>query len=141
MNDKNINSDQSLLSRPSVLSNSRQNSKKAAYGGLIFAQALAATERTVDDSMRPHSTHSYFILNGRSFLINNFLFMINLNRKVIISPCRGHVSIFAKKIWFLFMYKGIFCFNLKCKFQWTRLSHWNIECVVSETVAHSAPGN
>ncbi|PAV82247.1 hypothetical protein WR25_24503 [Diploscapter pachys] len=49
--------------KPSVLSNSRQNSKKAAYGGLIFAQALAATERTVDDSMRPHSTHSYFILN------------------------------------------------------------------------------
>ncbi|PIO56573.1 hypothetical protein TELCIR_22027 [Teladorsagia circumcincta] len=42
----------------------RQGSSKAAYGGLIFAQALAAAENTVDESLKPHAMHSFFILKG-----------------------------------------------------------------------------
>ncbi|CAB3411132.1 unnamed protein product [Caenorhabditis bovis] len=49
--------------RPQVLKNSRQGHHSAAYGGLIFSQALAAAEKTVDSVFRPHSVHSYFILN------------------------------------------------------------------------------
>ncbi|VDN22986.1 unnamed protein product [Cylicostephanus goldi] len=49
--------------RTSNLSTLRQGSAKAAYGGLIFAQALAAAEETVDEKFKPHAMHSFFILN------------------------------------------------------------------------------
>ncbi|CAD6193962.1 unnamed protein product [Caenorhabditis auriculariae] len=49
--------------QPATLKNVRQGHSTAAYGGLIFAQALAAAEQTVDAKFRPHSVHSYFILN------------------------------------------------------------------------------
>lgn len=45
------------------LSTSGQQSPHAAYGGLIMAQALAAAEATVTDAFKPHSMHSFFILN------------------------------------------------------------------------------
>ncbi|CAI2346204.1 unnamed protein product [Caenorhabditis sp. 36 PRJEB53466] len=48
---------------PATLTNGRQAHHAAAYGGLIFAQALAAAEKTVEEKFKPHSTHSYFILN------------------------------------------------------------------------------
>ncbi|VDP05954.1 unnamed protein product [Heligmosomoides polygyrus] len=41
----------------------RHGSSRAAYGGLIFAQALAAAENTVDEKLKPHAMHSFFILN------------------------------------------------------------------------------
>ncbi len=34
------------------------------FGGLVIAQALVATMRTVDRSLSPHSLHAYFILPG-----------------------------------------------------------------------------
>ncbi len=34
------------------------------FGGLVIAQALVATMRTVDLSLSPHSLHAYFILPG-----------------------------------------------------------------------------
>uniref|UniRef100_A0A1I7XPP9 Secreted protein n=1 Tax=Heterorhabditis bacteriophora TaxID=37862 RepID=A0A1I7XPP9_HETBA len=40
------------------------NSTKAAFGGLIFSQALAAAENTVNEEMKPHSMHSFFIMSG-----------------------------------------------------------------------------
>ncbi|KAF1766112.1 hypothetical protein GCK72_006068 [Caenorhabditis remanei] len=48
---------------PATLSNGRQAHHGAAYGGLIFSQAMAAAEKTVEEKFKPHSTHSYFILN------------------------------------------------------------------------------
>nr|CDJ82438.1 Acyl-CoA thioesterase domain containing protein [Haemonchus contortus] len=48
--------------RTSNLVTFRQGSSKAAYGGLIFAQALAAAENTVDETLKPHAMHSFFIL-------------------------------------------------------------------------------
>ncbi|KAK6042375.1 hypothetical protein COOONC_20120 [Cooperia oncophora] len=50
--------------RTSNLVTFRQGSSRAAYGGLIFAQALAAAENTVDDTLKPHAIHSFFILTG-----------------------------------------------------------------------------
>ncbi|ETN78294.1 putative acyl-CoA thioesterase II [Necator americanus] len=49
--------------RTSNLSTIRQGSTKAAYGGLIFAQALATAESTVQEKFKPHAMHSFFILN------------------------------------------------------------------------------
>ncbi|EYC41686.1 hypothetical protein Y032_0559g3443 [Ancylostoma ceylanicum] len=49
--------------RTSNLGTLQQSSDKAAYGGLIFAQALAAAENTVEDKLKPHAMHSFFILN------------------------------------------------------------------------------
>ncbi|KIH53140.1 Acyl-CoA thioesterase [Ancylostoma duodenale] len=49
--------------RTSNLGTLRQGSAKAAYGGLIFAQALAAAENTVEEKLKPHAMHSFFILN------------------------------------------------------------------------------
>lgn len=37
----------------------------SVYGGLLFSQALAVAERTVDAIFLPHATHSFFILNGK----------------------------------------------------------------------------
>src|SRR4051812_1842814 len=34
------------------------------YGGQVFAQALVAARRTVDDGREAHSAHGYFILPG-----------------------------------------------------------------------------
>ncbi len=34
------------------------------FGGLVIAQALVATMRTVESSLSPHSLHAYFILPG-----------------------------------------------------------------------------
>ncbi|MCA3564007.1 MAG: acyl-CoA thioesterase II [Methylocystis sp.] len=34
------------------------------FGGLVISQALIAAMRTVDDALRPHSLHAYFILSG-----------------------------------------------------------------------------
>ena len=34
------------------------------YGGQVFAQALVAARRTVDDNREAHSAHGYFILPG-----------------------------------------------------------------------------
>ncbi|EGT56254.1 hypothetical protein CAEBREN_18715 [Caenorhabditis brenneri] len=48
---------------PATLTNGRQAHTAAAYGGLIFSQALAAAEKTVEEQFKPHSMHSYFILN------------------------------------------------------------------------------
>ncbi|CAI4232958.1 unnamed protein product [Auanema sp. JU1783] len=33
----------------------------SAYGGLIFSQAVAAAEKTVDEKLKPHGLHSFFI--------------------------------------------------------------------------------
>ncbi|KAK6009737.1 hypothetical protein OSTOST_25306 [Ostertagia ostertagi] len=41
----------------------RQGSSKAAYGGLIFAQALAAAENTVYESLKPH--HAFIFILQR----------------------------------------------------------------------------
>ncbi|KAJ1354839.1 hypothetical protein KIN20_011902 [Parelaphostrongylus tenuis] len=49
--------------RTTTLSTPRQGSLQAAYGGLIFAQALAAAENTVEEKMKPHAMHSFFLLN------------------------------------------------------------------------------
>lgn len=49
--------------RTSDLSTSRQGPSRTAYGGLIFAQALAAAENTVDDKLKPHAIHSFFVLS------------------------------------------------------------------------------
>ncbi|WKX92933.1 hypothetical protein Q1695_010730 [Nippostrongylus brasiliensis] len=49
--------------RTSNLITFRRGKSKAAYGGLIFAQALAAAENTVDEKLKPHAVHSFFILN------------------------------------------------------------------------------
>lgn len=49
--------------RTSDLITFRQGTSRAAYGGLIFAQALAAAENTVDEKLKPHAMHSFFILN------------------------------------------------------------------------------
>ncbi|GMR37212.1 hypothetical protein PMAYCL1PPCAC_07407, partial [Pristionchus mayeri] len=49
--------------RAVTLSTSGQQSPHAAYGGLIMAQALAAAESTVTEAFKPHSMHSFFILN------------------------------------------------------------------------------
>ncbi|GMS84923.1 hypothetical protein PENTCL1PPCAC_7098 [Pristionchus entomophagus] len=49
--------------RAANLSTSGQQSPHAAYGGLVMAQALAAAEATVSNAFKPHSMHSYFILN------------------------------------------------------------------------------
>ncbi|KAL6733559.1 hypothetical protein Aduo_004198 [Ancylostoma duodenale] len=49
--------------RTSNLGTLRQGSAKAAYGGLIFAQALASAENTVEEKLKPHAMHSFFILN------------------------------------------------------------------------------
>ncbi|KAF8363509.1 hypothetical protein PRIPAC_90432, partial [Pristionchus pacificus] len=49
--------------RAANLSTSGQQSPHAAYGGLIMAQALAAAEATVTEEFKPHSMHSFFILN------------------------------------------------------------------------------
>lgn len=48
---------------PKILTNPRQSHQMAAYGGLIFSQALAAAQKTVTAKLAPHSVHSYFILN------------------------------------------------------------------------------
>jgi acyl-CoA thioesterase-2 len=34
------------------------------FGGLVISQALIAAMRTVDEALRPHSLHAYFILPG-----------------------------------------------------------------------------
>ncbi|KJH47763.1 putative acyl-CoA thioesterase II [Dictyocaulus viviparus] len=49
--------------RTTNLTTSRQGSSGAAYGGLIFAQALAAAENTVNETLKPHAMHSFFLLN------------------------------------------------------------------------------
>ncbi|WKX92926.1 hypothetical protein Q1695_010726 [Nippostrongylus brasiliensis] len=49
--------------RTTHLSPLRHRSSKAAYGGLIFSQALAAAENTVETNMKPHAMHSFFLLN------------------------------------------------------------------------------
>ncbi|VDO59104.1 unnamed protein product [Haemonchus placei] len=54
--------EKSKVFRTSNLVTFRQGSSKAAYGGLIFAQALAAAENTVDETLKPHAMHSFFIL-------------------------------------------------------------------------------
>ncbi|CAJ0932127.1 unnamed protein product, partial [Mesorhabditis belari] len=45
------------------LSTVRGAAVHAAYGGLIFSQALCAAEKTVEERFKPHATHSFFILN------------------------------------------------------------------------------
>lgn len=45
-----------------LLSTAHQNSERAAYGGLVFSQALAAAEATVSEEFKPHNVSSYFIL-------------------------------------------------------------------------------
>ncbi|CAJ0586986.1 unnamed protein product, partial [Mesorhabditis spiculigera] len=47
----------------SNLSTVRGAAVHAAYGGLIFSQALCAAEKTVGEQFKPHATHSFFILN------------------------------------------------------------------------------
>ncbi|KHJ92302.1 hypothetical protein OESDEN_07814 [Oesophagostomum dentatum] len=58
--------------RTSHLTTLRQGSAKAAYGGLIFAQALAAAESTVDEKFKPHAMHSFFILNDLAHFLSLF---------------------------------------------------------------------
>ncbi|VDM64694.1 unnamed protein product [Angiostrongylus costaricensis] len=53
--------------RTSTLTTLQQGSSEAAYGGLIFAQALAAAENTVEEKYKPHAMHSFFLLNGKFF--------------------------------------------------------------------------
>ncbi|CAI2346209.1 unnamed protein product [Caenorhabditis sp. 36 PRJEB53466] len=43
------------------LFHTRQTPSGVAYGGLIFAQAVAAAENTVETQFKPHSMHSYFL--------------------------------------------------------------------------------
>ncbi|KAE9420337.1 hypothetical protein Angca_004932, partial [Angiostrongylus cantonensis] len=54
--------------RTSTLTTLHQGSSEAAYGGLIFAQALAAAENTVEEKYKPHAMHSFFLLNVNTSL-------------------------------------------------------------------------
>ncbi|ULU06893.1 hypothetical protein L5515_014707 [Caenorhabditis briggsae] len=47
--------------RAEYLFHARQNPNGAAYGGLVFSQALAAAEKTVPENFKPNSVHSYFV--------------------------------------------------------------------------------
>ncbi|CCD64830.1 Acyl-coenzyme A thioesterase 8 [Caenorhabditis elegans] len=92
---------------PSTLSNGRQAHHGAAYGGLIFSQALAAAEKTVDEQFKPHSMHSYFILNvdtkepisynvrrirdGRSF-ITRTVEAVQKDKVCFVLQCSFHVE-------------------------------------------------
>ncbi|KAE9420336.1 hypothetical protein Angca_004931 [Angiostrongylus cantonensis] len=54
--------------RTSTLTTLHQGSSEAAYGGLIFAQALATAENTVEEKYKPHAMHSFFLLNVNTSL-------------------------------------------------------------------------
>lgn len=48
--------------RADYLFHARQNPNGAAYGGLVFSQAMAAAENTVPEEFKPNSLHAYFVV-------------------------------------------------------------------------------
>uniref|UniRef100_A0A8R1DUX4 Acyl-CoA thioesterase II n=1 Tax=Caenorhabditis japonica TaxID=281687 RepID=A0A8R1DUX4_CAEJA len=88
----------------SILSNGRQANHRAAYGGLIFSQALAAAEKTVETAFKPHSMHSYFIFNVDTKVPISY----NVRRT---RDGRSFVTRTVEAV-----QKGAVCFVLQCSF-------------------------
>ena len=79
--------------RPDVYQSSHlttniQGGVHRAYGGLIFAQAIAAAEKTVPDWAYPHSTHAFFIQNGDHLPILLQYTMVSVDTK---APIEYHI--------------------------------------------------